>query len=131
MSLLGSIQPGRLRSYLADALRDGPGDDGLIQRFQVLVWPDPPRSWKLVDAKPDSDTQERVVSVLRRIVELSDTPPMLFRFDPDGKNASRVTVKLGRASVNTIEVIEGLKVGDKVILSDMSAQDSHDHIRLN
>ena len=44
---------------------------------------------------------------------------------------ARVTVKLGAASVNTIQVLEGLKVGDKVILSDMSAMDSHDRIRLN
>ncbi len=39
MSMLGGIQPGRLRSYLADALEDGPSNDGLIQRFQVMVWP--------------------------------------------------------------------------------------------
>jgi HlyD family secretion protein len=55
----------------------------------------------------------------------------MFRYDPDGKTATRSTVKLGRASVNQIEVLEGLKVGDRVILSDMSAMDSHDHIRLN
>ncbi len=40
MSMLGGIQPGRLRSYLADALHDGPSNDGLIQRFQLMVWPD-------------------------------------------------------------------------------------------
>ena len=40
-------------------------------------------------------------------------------------------MKLGRSSVNTIEVVEGLKVGDQVILSDMSAQDAHNRIRLN
>jgi Protein of unknown function (DUF3987) len=39
VSLLGGIQPGRLRSNLIDALRDGPSHDGLIQRFQLLVWP--------------------------------------------------------------------------------------------
>src|SRR4029077_9942258 len=45
----------------------------------------------------------------------------LFKIDDDGKGASRVVVKFGRSSVNTIEVLDGLKVGDKVILSDMSA----------
>ncbi len=40
LSLLGGIQPGRLRSYMVDALRDGPYHDGLIQRFQILVWPE-------------------------------------------------------------------------------------------
>ena len=49
---------------------------------------------------------------------------------PDGVNAERVQVKLGRSSVNTIEVLSGLKVGDQVILSDMSAYDAYDRIRL-
>ncbi len=48
MSMLGGIQPGRLRSYLADALHDGPSNDGLIQRFQLLVWPDSPADWSYV-----------------------------------------------------------------------------------
>jgi HlyD family secretion protein len=55
----------------------------------------------------------------------------LFRADADGKGAARVHVKLGRASVNTIEVVEGLRPGDQVILSDMSAWDAHDRVRLN
>jgi HlyD family secretion protein len=55
----------------------------------------------------------------------------LFKIDADGKGASRVNVKLGRASVNTIEVLEGLKVGDRVILSDMSQYDSYQRLRLN
>jgi HlyD family secretion protein len=50
---------------------------------------------------------------------------------PDGGRAERVTVKLGRSSVNTIEVKEGLRPGDQVILSDMSARDGFDSIRLN
>ena len=54
----------------------------------------------------------------------------LFRLTPDGKEATRVNVKLGRASVNTIEVVQGLNVGDRVIISDMSAWDSHDRVRL-
>lgn len=54
----------------------------------------------------------------------------LFKMDPDGVNASRVQVKLGVSSVNTVEVLSGLKVGDQVILSDMSAYDAYDRIRL-
>jgi len=54
----------------------------------------------------------------------------LFRVGPDGVNAERVQVKLGKSSVNTIEVLSGLKVGDQVILSDMSAYDAYDRIRL-
>jgi len=54
----------------------------------------------------------------------------LFKMTSDGVNAERVQVKLGRSSVNTIEVLSGLKVGDQVILSDMSAYDAYDRIRL-
>src|SRR5256885_4030138 len=54
----------------------------------------------------------------------------LFKIQQDGVNADRVQVKLGKSSVNTIEVLSGLKVGDQVILSDMSAYDAYDRIRL-
>ena len=55
----------------------------------------------------------------------------LFKLVNGGKEAVRVPVTLGRASVSTIEVMEGLKPGDEVILSDMSAWDGFDRIRLN
>ena len=54
----------------------------------------------------------------------------LFKVTPDGTGAERVQVKLGKSSVNTVEVLSGLKVGDQVILSDMSAYDAYDRIRL-
>jgi HlyD family secretion protein len=54
----------------------------------------------------------------------------LFKISADGVNAERTQVKLGRSSVNTMEVLSGLKVGDQVILSDMSAYDAYDRIRL-
>jgi len=54
----------------------------------------------------------------------------LFRLEDDGRHASRVRVHLGRASVNTVEVVEGLAPGDEVILSDTSRWDDYDRIRL-
>ena len=48
----------------------------------------------------------------------------------DGQHATRVPVKLGRSSVNFIEVVEGLQPGDEVVLSDMSQWDSYDRVRL-
>ena len=55
----------------------------------------------------------------------------IFKVDEnDSTSASRVQVKLGRSSVNTVEVVEGLKVGDRVILSDMSAWDAFDRVSL-
>ncbi|HYV03495.1 MAG TPA: HlyD family efflux transporter periplasmic adaptor subunit [Blastocatellia bacterium] len=55
----------------------------------------------------------------------------LFRLEDGGTTARRVPVKLGRSSVNTIEILEGLKEGDQVILSDTSAWDNSEQIRLN
>ena len=55
----------------------------------------------------------------------------LFRMDPDGKTAARVQVKVGEASVTQIQILEGLKEGDRVILSDMSRYDSTDKVRLD
>jgi HlyD family secretion protein len=54
----------------------------------------------------------------------------VFKLVENGE-AIRVPVRFGRTSVNTIEIVDGLKVGDRVILSDMSAQDQTDRIRLN
>jgi multidrug efflux pump subunit AcrA (membrane-fusion protein) len=54
----------------------------------------------------------------------------MFKLDPDGKGANRVSVNLGRSSVNAVEIVGGLKEGDQVILSDMSRWDGVDRIRL-
>src|SRR5882762_1471019 len=55
----------------------------------------------------------------------------LFRLADEGQGAVRVQVKLGRSSVNTVEILDGLKAGDQVILSDTSAWDAFDRLRLN
>jgi len=55
----------------------------------------------------------------------------LFRLEPDGKEAVRVAVRTGRASVNAIEILDGLKPGDQVILSEMASQDQTPRIHLN
>jgi HlyD family secretion protein len=54
----------------------------------------------------------------------------LFKLVKDGSEGERLNVKLGRSSVNTIEVLDGLKEGDKVILSDMSHYDNADRIHI-
>jgi HlyD family secretion protein len=72
-----------------------------------------------------------VVYVGRPVFGQENSQVSLFKLDEDGKGATRITVKLGRSSVSTIEVVEGLKVGDQVILSDMSTQDQNPRIRLN
>jgi putative DNA primase/helicase len=85
MSMLGGIQPGRLRSYLVDALEDGPGNDGLIQRFQLLVWPDTARDWNYVDRAPDAASEQRAAQLFRKLVELDAGNPARLRFAPDAQ----------------------------------------------
>jgi HlyD family secretion protein len=84
-----------------------------------------------VDGTIEVSRLDNVVYVGRPVFGQDHSTVSLFKLDDDGKGATRVTVKLGQASVNTIEVLDGLKVGDQVILSDMSAQDANPRIRLN
>jgi len=84
-----------------------------------------------VDGTVEIERLADVVYIGRPVFGQPDSSVSIFKLEPDGKGASRVTVKLGRGSVNTIEVLDGLKVGDQVILSDMSAQDQNPRIRLD
>lgn len=84
-----------------------------------------------VDGTIEIERLPDVVYVDRPVSGEADATIGLFKIDPDGKGAVRTNVKLGRASVNTIEVRDGLKVGDRVILSDMSQYDQYQRIRLN
>jgi HlyD family secretion protein len=84
-----------------------------------------------VDGTIEIERLANVVYVGRPVFGQPNSQVSLFKLEPDGQGANRVVVKLGRSSVNTIEVVDGLKVGDQVILSDMSAQDQNPRIRLN
>jgi HlyD family secretion protein len=84
-----------------------------------------------VDGTVEIERLADVVYVGRPVFGQPNSQVSVFKLDEDGKGATRVTVKLGRSSVNSIEVLEGLKVGDQVVLSDMSAQDQNPRIRLN
>jgi HlyD family secretion protein len=84
-----------------------------------------------VDGTVELERLKDVVFMGRPVFGQENSSVTLFKIDPDGKFANRVQVKLGRQSVSAIEVKEGLKVGDRVILSDMSAFDGHDRIKLN
>ncbi|GMV26413.1 MAG: hypothetical protein AMXMBFR58_24440 [Phycisphaerae bacterium] len=63
ISIVGGIQPGPLQHYLRGAAKEGAGDDGLMQRYQLMVWPDISDEWVNVDRKPDADARERAWAV--------------------------------------------------------------------
>ncbi len=84
-----------------------------------------------VDGTIDLERLNNVLYVGRPAFGQESSTISLFKLDPDGKGAVRVPVKVGRASVNSIQVLEGLHEGDTVILSDMSRNDNTDRIRLD
>ena len=84
-----------------------------------------------VDGTIDLEKLDDVLYVGRPAFGQENSTISLFKLDPDGKGAVRVPVKVGRASVNSIQVIDGLHEGYTVILSDMSRNDNNDRIRLN
>lgn len=71
--MFGGIQPGKLQSYVRAATQGGAGDDGLMQRFQMLVWPDLPKDWKNVDRKPDIAAEDAVLEVFRNLRGIDPT----------------------------------------------------------
>lgn len=96
LSIFGCATPGGIQEYVQSALRGGRGDDGLLQRFQVTVWPDEPDEVQGVDQKPNRLALQRVQDVFDRLAELqsreiadkdcdSNEIPWM-RFSPDGQS---------------------------------------------
>jgi RND family efflux transporter MFP subunit len=100
-----------------DVQLDGPLPPGAVPNLSV-------------DGTIDLEKLHDVLKVGRPALGNENSTLSLFKEDPDHKSAVRAPVKVGRASVNEIQVIEGLKEGDTVILSDMSRYDNVDRIRL-
>lgn len=93
LSVFGAITPGPLSSYVYHANRGGNGDDGLLQRFQVMVWPDAPTEWKNIDRFPDSVEKNRAWQIYKTLSgpipcavkeEGADIPAL--RFTPAGQD---------------------------------------------
>jgi len=70
LSIIGGTQPGRLSEYIRNAVQGGAADDGLIQRFGLIVWPDVSGPWKNVDRWPDKDAKNRAFEVFDRLDSL-------------------------------------------------------------
>jgi len=100
-----------------DVSLDGPLPQGAVPQLSV-------------DGTMDLERLTDVLFVGRPALGNENSTLSLFKEDPDHKGAVRVPVKVGRASVNSIQVLDGLKEGDTVILSDMSRYDNVDRIRL-
>ncbi len=101
-----------------DVQLDGPLPPGAVPQLSV-------------DGTIDLERMRDVLYVGRPALGNEDSTLSLFKVDSDGKGATRVPVRVGRASVNEIQVLDGLKEGDTVILSDMSRWDNVDRIQLD
>ncbi|HKR28282.1 MAG TPA: efflux RND transporter periplasmic adaptor subunit [Acidobacteriaceae bacterium] len=100
-----------------DVTLDGPLPQGAVPQLSV-------------DGTIDLEHLHDVLYVGRPAFGNPNSTISLFRIDPDGKTATRVQVKVGGASVTEIQILDGLKEGDRVILSDMSRYDANDKVRL-
>lgn len=83
-----------------------------------------------LDGEIEIEKLTHILYVGRPVFGQADSTITMFKLEPDQREANRVTVALGRGSVNLIEVVNGLREGDAVILSDMSEWDDVDRIRL-
>jgi len=84
-----------------------------------------------VEGTIELELLQNVLYVGRPVHGQSESTVGIFKLVKAGREAIRVPVKLGRSSVNTIEILQGLELGDGVILSDMSQWDAHDRVRLD
>jgi putative DNA primase/helicase len=94
LSILGGIQPARLQSYVGEAVSGGAGDDGLLQRFGLMVWPDVSGTWRDVDRWPDTAAKNRAFEVFQRLDALEPATdresgeqcPLVYRFTPQAQH---------------------------------------------
>jgi HlyD family secretion protein len=106
--------------------------EGTFEVDASLTGPLPPsaRPDLSVDGTIELERLKDVLKVGRPAFGQANQTIGMFVLTPDGSEAVRTSVRLGRNSVSTIEVLEGLKEGDKVIISDTSAHDSYNRIRI-
>jgi hypothetical protein len=82
VSILGGMQPGKLAEYVRGAVRGGFSDDGLIQRFQLAVYPDLPANWSYSDRRPDPASEALAWATFQRLRALD--PGSIGAEQPDG-----------------------------------------------
>lgn len=118
---------------IGHVMRIDPGSQQGTVVVEIAIDGDLPkgaRSDMSVDGTIELERLPNVMYVGRPAYGSAESTVGLFKVSADGKEATRVNVKLGRASVNTVEVLNGIAVGDSVIISDMSQWDNVSRVRL-
>lgn len=110
ISLIGSTQPDKLRTYLYAAAKGN--NDGLVQRFQLAVWPDEPKKWQLVDTKPDRSAKHRVYEIMEKLADMDFTQFGATLDEPDGiphfrfDDAAQAVFNAWLTELQTCKIIE-------------------------
>lgn len=94
LSIVGGIQPGRISEYVTQTVSEGSGDDGLLQRFQLMVWPELSRNWTRVDRTPNLSAKIKVELLYRKLTTLktdqnrsiSDDQDSFLRFSAEAQS---------------------------------------------
>jgi len=85
LAMLGGIQPGKIQKYVRDAVVGGVGDDGLLQRFGLAVWPDMNRDWVRVDQWPNRSAKQEALTVFERFNNLPNEQQE-WKFSPEAQD---------------------------------------------
>ena len=91
LSVIGGLQPTKFNAYVSAITKGGKSDDGFLQRFQMLIYPEKPKAWKHIDRSPNKDASKQVEQLFERIAELpfrknnSQSERISIRFDSDAQ----------------------------------------------
>lgn len=119
ISLLGGTQPGKISEYVRYAIKGGSGDDGLMQRFGLMVWPDVDSKWYNVDRQPDAEAENRVFRIFERldVMQIDDIEAeqdINADGDPNGIPYLRMTPEAQKVFLDWREELENNIRGDKL-----------------
>lgn len=107
LSLLGSIQPGKVQEYVRGAVAGGSGDDGLLQRFGLAVWPDVGREFRYVDQWPNTQAKQAAWAVYERFAALqpqSDTEPVVWRFSAEAQDLFSAWMEASKTELRSTDM---------------------------
>ena len=112
LSVMGGLQPGKFASYVSSVAKGGKSDDGLLQRFQILLYPERRKKWRKIDRKPDETAKKTVALLLEKI----DSIPLPLR---ENGRVSRIELRYDKAAQLAADEWQ-MKLEDRLCNGDMS-----------
>lgn len=122
LSMLGGIQPVRLAAHVRDAVNNGAGDDGFVQRLQCAVWPDDPGEWRAVDRWPDTAARKIAFDVFERLDALT---PDKVNAEADESDESRFLRFVPEVVPDFLHWMEEITARARVEAATLPAMEAH------